>query len=367
MSQRLESRHHHLWLRSAERGSAAPALEACADADALEHTAPAWDELASSLPSPMQQRAWVRAALELPGLRLQAFSLEDGSAVAPLEARQGRLESATVSRLYEPVDLLWSSDEALGRLADELARLGRPLLLRRVPADSPSLAALEAAFGRRALVAVRHSPALPVLDLVRGQDPEALLNSGRRSDLRRARRLAARGGEVETEFLSPSPANVRDVLSVALGVEVRSWKGRSGTALAQDRVRLPFYTRYALEQAEAGSLRVAFLRIAGRPVAMQIAVERAQRLWLLKIGYDEAYARCSPGQLLLLEVARRSVGDDLEAVEFLGSEAPWTRAWTRRERPCVAAAFYPRRARSAWPLACDASRLVGRKLATRSP
>ena len=148
MAEHLEGAHHHLRVPPAARTRAVPELQICADAAALERVAPAWDELASSLPSPMQQRAWLRAALELPGFRLHTLALEDGSAVAPLESRQGRLESATVSRLYEPVDLLWESEDALGRLGDELARLGRPLLLRRVPAGSPSLRVLEAAFGR---------------------------------------------------------------------------------------------------------------------------------------------------------------------------------------------------------------------------
>ncbi len=344
-----------------------PELQTCTDSASLERVAPDWDGLASSLPSPMQQRAWLRAALELPGFRLHVLALEDGSAVAPLERRQGRLESATVSRLYEPLDLLWESEDALGRLGDELARLGRPLLLRRVPAGSPSLPALEGAFGHRAIIAIRGSAALPVLDLdEHGQDAEAILNSGRRSDLRRARRLAEEQGEVGVDFCSPSTAEVGNLLSVALGVEVNSWKGRSGTALAQDTMRLPFYTRYAFDQARTGALRIAFLRIAGRPVAMQLAVERANRLWLLKIGYDEGFARCSPGQLLMLEVVRHAARDGLAAIEFLGADAPWTRAWAHHERPCVAAAFYPRRARSALPLARDAGRLIGRKLTKRS-
>jgi hypothetical protein len=29
---------------------------------------------------------------------------------------------------------------------------------------------------------------------------------------------------------------------------------------------------------------------------MQLAVEWSGRYWLYKIGYDEAYARCSPGR-----------------------------------------------------------------------
>ncbi len=337
-------------------------LRLCADTDALERVVPGWDDLTSSLRSPMQQLAWLRAAAELPNLRLHGLALDDGSAVAPLESRRGRLEVATVVQLYEPVDLLWQDEDALGRLGDGLAHIRAPLLLRRVPAGSPAVRILKEAFHRRAVVAVHRQPGLPVLELAGlEEEPESLLNSGRRSDLRRARRLAEQRGEVDVEVVSPSPADVGELLDIALRVEAHSWKGRSGTALAQDSVRLPFYRRYALELSRAGSLRIAFLRIDGRPIAMQLGVEHANRLWLLKIGYDQEYARCSPGQLLMLEVVRRAAAGGLETIEFLGSRAPWTETWTRQERPCVAAAFYPFRACSTLPLARDAGRLLGKQ------
>ena len=341
-------------------------LRLCTDTDALERAVPGWDHLTSSLPSPMQQLAWLRAATALPDLRLHGLALDDGSAVAPLEWRRGRLEVATVVQLYEPVDLLWQNDDSLGRLGDALAHIRAPLLLRRVPAGSPAVRILKAAFHRRAVVAIHRQPGLPVLELAGlVEEPESLLNSGRRSDLRRARRLAEQRGEVDVEVVSPSPADVGELLDIALRVEAHSWKGRSGTALAQDSVRLPFYRRYALELSQTGSLRIAFLRVDGRPIAMQLAVEHANRLWLLKIGYDQEYGRCSPGQLLMLEVVRRAAEGGLETIEFLGSRAPWTETWTRHERPCVAAAFYPLRAGSTLPLARDAGRLLGKQASPR--
>ena len=39
---------------------------------------------------------------------------------------------------------------------------------------------------------------------------------------------------------------------------------------------------------------------------MQVAVETGGRFWLLKVGYDERFARCSPGSLLLLETIRHA-------------------------------------------------------------
>ncbi len=152
-------------------------------------------------------------------------------------------------------------------------------------------------------------------------------------------------------MLAPTPEQVTGVLDEAFAVEVRSWKGRSGTALALDRLRQPFYRRYAAAAAQRGDLLVAFLRIDGRAVAMHLDVRHAGSLWLLKIGYDESYAQCSPGHLLLLEVIRHCAQSGYETVEFFGSAAPWTRRWTTREREMRALGCFPRRAASALPAA----------------
>ena len=125
--------------------------------------------------------------------------------------------------------------------------------------------------------------------------PEERLNAGRRSDLRRARRIAERIGPVHVEVLSPSPTDLGRLLREAFAVEAAGWKGRAGTALACDPVRQTFFRRYADAACRRGMLRIGFLRIGDIPVAMQLGVEWGGRFWLLKIGYDEAFSRCSPG------------------------------------------------------------------------
>ena len=69
---------------------------------------------------------------------------------------------------------------------------------------------------------------------------------------------------------------------------------------------------------------------------MQMAVEDGGGLWLLKIGYDRAYGRCSPGMLLMRETIRYAAEAGLGRYEFLGCSATWTRVWTRQgARVCV--------------------------------
>jgi hypothetical protein len=87
---------------------------------------------------------------------------------------------------------------------------------------------------------------------------------------------------------------------------------------------------------------------------------------LLKIGYDEAYRRCSPGQLLMLEVIRDAARRGLQRVEFLGFSAPWTRVWTEVERPMSTVRFFPLRPGSIVPAARHALGQLARKRSRES-
>jgi CelD/BcsL family acetyltransferase involved in cellulose biosynthesis len=74
---------------------------------------------------------------------------------------------------------------------------------------------------------------------------------------------------------------------------------------------------------------------------MQIAIECDDRFWLLKIGHDDKFAKCSPGTLLMLHSVKYAAVRGLKSYEFLGIAEPWTRAWTESLRRCVTLRAYP--------------------------
>jgi CelD/BcsL family acetyltransferase involved in cellulose biosynthesis len=193
-------------------------------------------------------------------------------------------------------------------------------------------------------------------------EPAQALSTRRRADLRRAERRAAGLGEVSYQDLSPSPGELEPLLEEAFGVEAAGWKGRARTALAHDATRRDFYRRYAAAAASRGILRLTFLRIAGRAAAVQLAVETDDRFWLLKVGYDERFARCSPGSLLLLESIRHADTRGLRSYEFLGDAESWTRPWTKTVRTCVRLDAYPLQTSGVGTLATDAAAAAGRRL-----
>jgi hypothetical protein len=304
---------------------------------------------------PTADPAWIRTCIDV--LALEARLVQVEGAQAPLARVAGRLELVGASTLFEPMDFAWQDEQSLDRLAAALGGTGMPLSLTRMPAESPAIAAL-----RQWLPVVVERPAgtCPVLWL--DGDGDTGLSSRRRQDLRRARRRAEAAGKLVAAVHEPTPDEVDRLLDVAFAVEARSWKGRVGTALARDALRAAFYRDYCRAAAAARTLRVALLHVDGAPAAMQLAVERDDALWLLKIGYDDRFAVCSPGQLLLHETIRWAARRGLTRCEFLGTAASWTRAWTRDEWACSWVLAYPSNMRGAVAAARDGVRLA-RKLA----
>jgi CelD/BcsL family acetyltransferase involved in cellulose biosynthesis len=330
----------------------------------------AWEGLESSAVSPMQQFIWTQACASTltRESELRIVVLEDAGkpiAFAPLIQRQGKpfLEILGMAELYEPTDFIYSHSDALIPLARELADLGIPLHLRRIPAESPMPDALKKGFRGKGPLFRRVDNSWPWIPLHAGwAEPETQLNSKRRSHLHRIRRIASEFGTVTSEVLTPEPTNLNRLIDEAFAIEAAGWKGETGTALAKDAFRGAFFRRYAAAACEKGILRLSFLRINGQAVAMQMGVESCGGIWLLKIGYDDRFARCSPGNLLVRETLHYAAMRGLKALHFLGVVEHWTQQWTEDEKACVVIRAYPLGFRGATVLASDIVKSAWQKL-----
>ena len=247
------------------------------------------------------------------------------------------------AEVFEPGDAVCRDAAAAAHLAHVLGAESRPIELARIPAASPLIPALKTALKGRGLFSVR--PATPSPTIALGPEwcePESQFNSRRRSDFRRAARKAAEFGEIRCEMLVPTPDEFDALFDEAIAVEAKSWKRAAGTAIACDPVKEAFFRAYLRSACEEGAARVAFLRLDGRVVAMQLAVEWAGRYWLYKIGFDEAYARCSPGTLLMLHALRSAAERGLTGFELMGDSEAWIAdLWTREAHDCVRVRTYP--------------------------
>lgn len=271
-----------------------------------------------------------------------------------------------MSRLNEPGDFAYADHEALAALVRRSIGFGRPILMGRLPAETPTIDVFRRMAKGRGIVIVRPRASCPYIPIDESwQEPESHLTSRRRSDFRRARRRAEEQGAVQAEVLSPGTDQIDSLLDTAFAIEASSWKGAAGTALANDPIRGQALRKFADWASRAGLLRICLLRIGETYAAMQIAAEQNNAFWLLKIGFDPAFANCSPGNLLLAESLHYSAAKGLGSLEFLGTVEPWTQVWTQHERKCVSLRYYPFNPSGAFGLLMDGAGNLFRRLRSK--
>lgn len=362
MNDAVEARRHPLaWLLGLRFAQPAAAVS---DLERLRSLQAGWDLLASRSPSPVQQFVWAEALAEiyLGAARLRTLVLgpqDAPRALAALVGRgrlTGRLQVLGVNGLHEAADLLYADAQAASELAEALLAEGRPIFLPRVPAGSPLVGALQAAYRGSGLVRVTPAEGCAYIELdASWAEPERRLDPGRRSEFHRALGHAEELGPVTFEVLAPDPAELHGLLDEASAVGTSGWKGTNRSASAFRDPLGAFYRRFAAAACRQGRLRLCFMRIGARAVAMQLATECGERFWLHRIGYDSHFERCAPGNLLTLHTLRYAAQRGLRSYEFLGAPAPWIAFWTPAVRRCVAVRTYPPTTRSLAALCADAA------------
>lgn len=152
---------------------------------------------------------------------------------------------------------------------------------------------------------------------------ESELSRSFRANLRRRRRALETLGNVRAERSCDSI----ELLKAGIELELRGWKGRAGTAMAQCADTRGFYTDLARTFGAQRRLALWALYLDERLIAFQFGLENRGSYALLKPAYDESFARYSPGQLLMTEVLRDAIDRRLTRFEFLGEDMPWKRDW----------------------------------------
>ncbi|RZV44254.1 MAG: GNAT family N-acetyltransferase [Acidimicrobiales bacterium] len=307
------------------------------------------NSIAVSARTPMHHHIWIQAAAETlyPDHEAQIIKFGHGpdaalGAFACQKGFPGRYFLMGAEELGEQADTIFGAKESAEALAKVFKNAGRAGRFGHFSARSAFIDALEKTFVKGGYMATTPVQGAPYIDLdEKWAEPLSKLSSRYRSDFRRMGRKAEALGKVTTEILAPTPETIDKVLAEAIDVETRGWKGRAGTSLLEDKRKAAFYKRYAILASEAGILRIAFLRINDKAVATQIAVQSDGGFWLLKIGYDEEYRKCSPGNLLMLETIKYAVNEGLDRYEFLGKAAGWTKTWTQTEHPAIRLRVYP--------------------------
>lgn len=146
-------------------------------------------------------------------------------------------------------------------------------------------------------------------------------------ELQRRRRQLERLGPLTFEIHDGS-AGLESLLREGFAVQDEDEMMDAGPASLSRPESLRYYTALARWAAEEGLLRLAFLRLAGRPIAFTLMMEDDCRLYTIKGGYARYLSRSRPGFLALLELVRQTFTREMRTIELLGNDEPWKRLWS---------------------------------------
>jgi CelD/BcsL family acetyltransferase involved in cellulose biosynthesis len=323
-------------------------IETITDPEAFRDLEPVWDEVAevAGLDHPFLEYAWLRTWWECFGAAstLHVLVIRAGDrpiAIAPLILTPTRMWGIKVRRLgffynaHVPcADFLIAErpDEVYQAIWVHLSRnrfwdvLQLSQLLEGC-ATLKEMPKLAAPAGCR--IGVWASDASPYLPLGPSWGEYfGGLAAKHRSNLRnRFKRLNATG-PVEIEGIH-SAEGLAEGLEAGLRLEAAAWKGEAQTAISSDPAVSRFYSTLATRAAERGWIRLHFLKAGPTRVAFDYSLSYKNKIHLLKVGYDPAYAPFSPSNLLLCLVLESAFEQGLTGYEFLGAAADWKLNWAK--------------------------------------
>ncbi len=152
-------------------------------------------------------------------------------------------------------------------------------------------------------------------------------------ELRRQWTLLSRLGTV-THSVARQPEEVRLRMEEFLALEASGWKGRQRTAIVMDRYRAAFAREAITNLAQADAVRIHTIDLDGVAIASMVVFLMGGEAYTWKTGYDETYARYSPGKLLLSELTEWHL-DDANILKSDSCAVPdhpvMSRFWEERE------------------------------------
>lgn len=204
------------------------------------------------------------------------------------------------------------ADAAVAGLLQQARNAGaRALILRDVSLEGAAMHRIRAVLAAQSLAPlILQSHHRACLDATRDADEllRDALGAKKLKELRRQRNRLAEHGDV-VFAIARRPDDIDAALDVFLALEASGWKGKRGTALADDIGDAAFIRAAVRGLAEHGQCEIVTLRAGADPVAAGILVRHLDRAFFFKLGVDERFAKWSPGVQLTLDVTRHLCED----------------------------------------------------------
>lgn len=154
------------------------------------------------------------------------------------------------------------------------------------------------------------------------------LSKNFRRSIKRARQYLEELPSVSFSFTNQKEELEKE-LEAFFYVEASGWKGNAGTGSA---IRLhpelvSFYRELTGIFSASGKVLINTLAADGRCLAAQFCLLADKTVYMLKVGYDEAYGRYAPGKLLNDRFIKRCLEDpSVECINY-ATDTSWHADW----------------------------------------
>ena len=306
-------------------------------ANSITALGPEWDPTFEASPGVQTKRLWFEAteAAALPARTTPAYLLatEAGRPLALLPMQTGPHRPCTLTTLYttefQPLMAPEADPAAIGQALGRHLRRYPVTMFEALDPAWPGLKPFLAGLRRAGLVPNRFNHFGNWHERVAGLDWTAYL-AGRpgalRETIRRRTRTATRDGTVTYELLDDANG-LEPALEAYEAIYARSWKVPEP---------FPAFNPTLLPKlAEAGVLRMAVMRQAGRPIAAQYWTVHNGVATVLKLAHDDAARPLSPGSLLTAHIIRHLLEHEwVHELDFGRGDDPYKQSWVgaRRQR-----------------------------------
>ena len=137
------------------------------------------------------------------------------------------------------------------------------------------------------------------------------MSSKSKANLRYYERLLDRKiGSVVLDVVSPQSDDDFDShYNQFLDIENSGWKGKKGTAITQMESSKEFHYALCKTAAKQGQLRWYKLYAGHQLITMNMAIQRASDLWIVKTAYDDNFQEFSPGAIGITKLLHSAVED----------------------------------------------------------
>jgi CelD/BcsL family acetyltransferase involved in cellulose biosynthesis len=215
--------------------------------------------------------------------------------------------------------------DALDPVADHLAAADDWDLmdLPYLPHGMAANRALMAALARRGIAARSRRGMVSPRLAIHGTWDEYLgsQSRSRRESVRRLRRKVLEKSDGRVEITRGHAADLEARLEACWAISTHTWKHRQGSSIAADPARAAFYRSVAMDGPDW--LVLGLLHLDGQPIAFEYDLLYEGVLYNLKLGYDEAFEKASPGLALRIELLRWAHENKVAVYDYMGPTADY--------------------------------------------